>query len=156
MQKNKITVLSINGLFDKYDINWQLNDHISVLVGKNGVGKSSILSIINLFFNKNLKQDAKNRLHSIFNNAKLQFNNDVSIHMYPNSELSSEKMRIKIKEILSNNDEIGDEKANILFNAISALQGSKNQKSFWLEGNDLDIIDKFNIAFISTPLMNEC
>lgn len=42
-----IKEIVITGLWDKFDINWQLNKKVSILVGINGSGKSTILELIN-------------------------------------------------------------------------------------------------------------
>ena len=47
----KIKKLSIENLFDEYNVEWVLDD-VNVLVGKNGKGKSVILNIIHSLLNK--------------------------------------------------------------------------------------------------------
>ena len=42
--------IEIKGLWGRYDIDWQLNPDVNILVGENGTGKSTILQAVkNLF-----------------------------------------------------------------------------------------------------------
>lgn len=65
----KIEKVEIKGLFGKKDICWELNPQVNVLVGVNGSGKSTILSIIYCMLN-NLPNSHKNM---IFDIAKIYF-----------------------------------------------------------------------------------
>ena len=38
--------IEIKGLWNRYDVDWQLNPDVNILVGENGTGKSTILDII--------------------------------------------------------------------------------------------------------------
>lgn len=45
-----INQVIINGLWNRFDVNWTLNPDINILVGENGTGKSTILnSIVNIW-----------------------------------------------------------------------------------------------------------
>ncbi|MBE9577719.1 MULTISPECIES: AAA family ATPase [Moraxella] len=50
----KIQEVQIEGLFGKKDILWKLNPQVNVLVGENGSGKSTILSIIRCVLSNDL------------------------------------------------------------------------------------------------------
>lgn len=83
----KIEKIEIKGLFGKKDISWKLNPQVNVLVGENGSGKSTILSIIycmlnnipnshrNMIFDFSKIYFEKNNIKPIFrkNNTKPQF-----------------------------------------------------------------------------------
>ena len=38
--------IEIKGLWSRFDVNWQLNSDVNILVGENGTGKSTILNIL--------------------------------------------------------------------------------------------------------------
>lgn len=69
----KIEKVEIKGLFGKKDICWELNPQVNVLVGANGSGKSTILSIIYCMLN-NLPNSHKNM---IFEEATIYFSEEV-------------------------------------------------------------------------------
>lgn len=69
----KIEKVEIKGLFGKKDICWELNPQVNVLVGVNGSGKSTILSIIYCMLN-NLPNSHKNM---IFEEAKIYFKDKI-------------------------------------------------------------------------------
>ena len=54
--------IEIKGLWGRYDVDWKLNPDVNILVGENGTGKSTILTMVNNFFqdffvtNKNLEK----------------------------------------------------------------------------------------------------
>lgn len=66
----KISRIDINKLFSKKNICWQLNPQVNVLVGENGSGKSTILSVIYCMLN-----DIPNSSKSmIFDRSDIYFN----------------------------------------------------------------------------------
>ena len=83
----KIERVEIKGLFEKKDTSWKLNPQVNVLVGENGSGKSTILSIIycmlndipnshrNMIFDFSKIYFEKNNIKPIFrkNDTKPQF-----------------------------------------------------------------------------------
>ena len=54
--------IEIKGLWGRYDVDWKLNPDVNILVGENGTGRSTILTMVNNFFqdffvtNKNLEK----------------------------------------------------------------------------------------------------
>jgi predicted ATPase len=50
-----IDKVEIKGLFGRYDVDWQLNPDVNILVGENGTGKSTILKIIYQLFTRELE-----------------------------------------------------------------------------------------------------
>lgn len=46
MNKNFITKIEIDKLWDRYKVSWDLNSDVNILIGKNGTGKSTILDLI--------------------------------------------------------------------------------------------------------------
>lgn len=71
----KIQEIQIKGLFGKKDITWQLNPQVNVLVGVNGSGKSTILSILYCI----LKDSTNSKSNKIFNSAEILFPGNKSI-----------------------------------------------------------------------------
>jgi ABC-type cobalamin/Fe3+-siderophores transport system ATPase subunit len=53
MKANLIKEVKITGLFHKYKMEWNLNPDVNILVGINGIGKSTILRSINALLSKN-------------------------------------------------------------------------------------------------------
>jgi predicted ATP-binding protein involved in virulence len=47
-----INRLVINGLWNQFDVDWNLNPDVNILVGENGTGKSTILNWIINIWNK--------------------------------------------------------------------------------------------------------
>lgn len=45
-EPNYIKQVQIKGLWDKYDLNWELNPDVNVLAGDNGMGKSTVLKLL--------------------------------------------------------------------------------------------------------------
>lgn len=101
--------IEIQGLWGRYDVNWELNPDVNILVGENGTGKSTILQFFNtlvggkygLFDRFVLDIDNRNSAHlrkfkniiieflggeSIFaryfpDNKKLEIDNTVMVHI---------------------------------------------------------------------------
>ena len=46
--------IEIKGLWNRYDVDWQLNPDVNILVGENGTGKSTILAILYIVVGYNL------------------------------------------------------------------------------------------------------
>lgn len=85
--------IEVKGLFDEKDIRWDLSD-VSVLVGKNGAGKSTILrSIYDLLTGEN-----KGTLN-LSTEFILNFIDDASIHFKKNSPFSEREMSIFLENI---------------------------------------------------------
>ncbi len=43
--------ISIEGLWNRYDVEWTLHPDVNILIGENGSGKSTILALLNMFLN---------------------------------------------------------------------------------------------------------
>jgi predicted ATPase len=50
-QTKYIQRVDIKGFWERYDLDWQLNPDVNILVGENGTGKSSLLTLLNLVLN---------------------------------------------------------------------------------------------------------
>ncbi|GHT24343.1 ABC transporter ATP-binding protein [Bacteroidia bacterium] len=61
MKANLIKKVNIAGLFHKYDVEWNLNPDVNILVGINGSGKSTILKSINALLSQKYA-DIKDRV----------------------------------------------------------------------------------------------
>lgn len=55
METNLIKKIEIRNLFGKYDLDWELNPDVNILVGINGTGKSTILRIVDALLSKDYK-----------------------------------------------------------------------------------------------------
>lgn len=78
MKRNnmKLTQVKIKSLFQQYDIDWNINQSVSVLVGKNGSGKSTVLKIIyDLFKNDDEAKQELNQFAKLFDKVELVFDN---------------------------------------------------------------------------------
>ncbi|GHT76409.1 ABC transporter ATP-binding protein [Bacteroidia bacterium] len=47
MDTNRIKSIKITGLFDQFNVDWEVHPDVNILVGINGIGKSTILRCIN-------------------------------------------------------------------------------------------------------------
>ncbi|MDR1609965.1 MAG: AAA family ATPase [Candidatus Symbiothrix sp.] len=80
MNTNLIKRIEIKGLFHQYDLKWDLNPDVNILVGTNGIGKSTILRTINALLSKK---------YSYIRDWKM----DVEIHLTDNSLLSYDNLK---------------------------------------------------------------
>ena len=64
MTGNKISNIYIRSLFNNHDICWSIKD-VNVLVGKNGLGKSTILELIKASVTKDVNSRALKLCHGI-------------------------------------------------------------------------------------------
>jgi len=67
-----IKKVEIKNLWNKYDIEWNLNEDVNILAGKNGSGKTTILDLIAGTINGKLE----NHVANMVDNVKITFNND--------------------------------------------------------------------------------
>lgn len=87
MNLNLIKRIEIKGLLHRYDLKWDLNPDVNILVGINGTGKSTILRTINALLSKKYsyvrdwKMDVEIRLTDnsflFYDHLKLQKNNSI-------------------------------------------------------------------------------
>lgn len=84
----KIQEIQIKGLFGKKDIAWQLNPQVNVLVGVNGSGKSTILSILHDILSIQVNEK---KIH-LFDNAKVVFSNNTETSYIPTMEIIENKV----------------------------------------------------------------
>lgn len=65
MQAQEITGIKINGLFHKYDVCVDLSKDCTILIGSNGVGKSTVLKLVKYLLSGMLMEIATVPFHSI-------------------------------------------------------------------------------------------
>lgn len=46
--------IEIEGLFEQYDVKLNMNNQLNILIGENGIGKSTILKIVYSVFKSDL------------------------------------------------------------------------------------------------------
>lgn len=84
-QITHLTKIEIKGLWDKYDIVWDLNSDVNVLAGINGSGKTTIINcIFELFFYDVILTNDRNMAKSV----QLNFNDGESIFFEEGISLS--------------------------------------------------------------------
>lgn len=116
----KIKKLKIEKLFDIKDIEWDLND-ISVLVGKNGSGKSTILNVMKSL----MLQEADSSLHKC-SDSEISFN-DGSMIRHHDLPLDTDQLKTfmeLMQSIISKNE---NKKAKSKNNEITQI-GSEIKK----------------------------
>ncbi|MDM8564794.1 AAA family ATPase [Candidatus Halobeggiatoa sp. HSG11] len=73
MQKIKyIKKVEIKNMWNKYDIEWNLNENVNILAGDNGSGKTTILDLIAGTIHGELEE----RMATMVDEVKVTFNND--------------------------------------------------------------------------------
>jgi predicted ATP-dependent endonuclease of OLD family len=76
-QEKYIKHVQIEGFWGRYDVDWQLNSDVNILVGENGTGKSSLLMLLNLILNS--KKAIFTEKFMASNNVKIYENNERKI-----------------------------------------------------------------------------
>jgi predicted ATPase len=97
-----IDSIDIKGLWNRFDVHWQLNKDVNILVGENGTGKSTILrSVVNLFesldnFSKGLKAVENNKIYQL--KFSYKYNEDDVTFGYSNSGSNSPTIVVSIPD----------------------------------------------------------
>ena len=121
---NLIKSIKIKNLFNEKQIHWELQK-INVLVGKNGLGKSTILRLIN---------SAVTRKHcdalDLCEEIVLEFDNERKCVARKNNEIDPDFVKLFLKKVTSSSD----------FSKSIEDSISKNPKSKKLSPNDLEKI----------------
>lgn len=86
MRIKKIYIKNLFGVFD-HEIQLNLKEHITIIHGPNGIGKTIILSMVNGLFNYNFNIFKK----IPFNSFSIIFDNDVFIELVKDKKQSSNK-----------------------------------------------------------------
>ncbi len=86
-----IKKVEITNLWNKYDIEWNLNEDVNILAGINGSGKTTILNLIAGTILGKLEK----RIFNIVDNVEITFNNNEYIiyEQHLNQNLQSKKLR---------------------------------------------------------------
>jgi len=141
----RIQTVEIENLFFKNHIKIPLHnkDRITILHGPNGSGKTTILGLLNSFFNLNFRNISK----VPFGKLSLHFDNDASIHIYKNFlyaiGLDNGKNFESLKPFLKNsdNDDFSDEKFLI---KIDLSKADNQNYSFFYSLNKNEFQPLFN------------
>ena len=94
---NYIKSIKIRNLFDEKDINWKLN-RVNVLVGKNGLGKSTILHLIN----SAITQESSKYLN-LCDDVMLEMTNNDKYHALKEA-IPPDLLEVIIKELSTSED----------------------------------------------------
>jgi len=86
-QVKYIKSIKINNLWGNVDIDWQLDPKVNILVGKNGVGKTTLLNLIEhiIISKHSFIIESEIVKNSNFQLAKLNFNSDQYISLFKNN-----------------------------------------------------------------------
>lgn len=76
-QAKYIERVQIEGFWERYDVDWQLNPDVNILVGENGTGKSSLMLLLNLILNR-AKASATDKFMTS-TNVKIYENNNIQV-----------------------------------------------------------------------------
>ena len=115
----KIEKIEIKGLFGKKDIFWKLNPQVNVLVGENGSGKSTILSIIYCMLN-DLPNSHRNM---IFDVSEIHFKDDEVGPILRKNNKSIDLLKIS-KDLAEN---IHNEMSNNIFGMLNNIPEEKKE-----------------------------
>lgn len=133
----KIKKVEIKGLFGKKDIEWQLNPQVNVLVGENGSGKSTILSIIYCMLN-DLPNSNSNM---IFNTSKISFSDENILPILRKNNITN--TLIDIDEIAKNiADEVERKTKEIFLNKIQDIGNDKKDEILSMINSQFNEINK--------------
>jgi predicted ATP-binding protein involved in virulence len=98
----------IDKLFGFRDVNINFNDDIKILIGENGLGKTTILNslyyVLNKMYAKLLKVDFENIELTFKDNSKIAFSkNELETYVeYQNNKLRHGRVPISIRKIIDN------------------------------------------------------
>lgn len=95
----KIKKIAINNLFGYQDVDWELGD-VNVLVGKNGLGKSTILRLIST----TLTQEPVDKELELCDSVHVIFNNGESVRATSKIELPPEFVKEALEKFISSED----------------------------------------------------
>ena len=87
---NTLKKIELKGLWGEVDIDWELDPKVNILIGKNGVGKTTLINLIYEISNKIHEIEQKAIKYVKFNNIKLIYSNNTSITVGYNMEFSWE------------------------------------------------------------------
>ncbi len=168
-----IKKIKAKGLLSRYDVEWDLKD-INILVGRNGTGKSTLISLIELALSKDINKSLKEKARSVvdkFEKFTLTYNNDKEETIFiekPNeikslidnlSKVFNEKnfskgnvkqlseITNKLNSLQERFENLNLDDSDILFNGRSQVRQKGNDTQL----NDYNTIyDHINTSFIST------
>ncbi|WLF84200.1 AAA family ATPase [Moraxella sp. ZY210820] len=143
----KIEKVEIKGLFGKKDICWELNPQVNVLVGANGSGKSTILSLL---YDMLLTKSLRNNI-DLFDSSKIYFS-DSSVRIFDSispNELSQFENNISsdLRVLL----QIVSIKSVLSLNEVNSLDNENKLNIKVILGKDTD---KLYIDLIEANLTN--
>lgn len=174
----KIQTVEIKGLFGKKDVIWELNPQVNVLVGENGSGKSTILSILyDLLSNEEQKGKQLLRLVNSFTiidynkesitattSSSSQFNNELQVVLSDIKQKYDMDIDIKLNNpfdyLIKHSENIHNFTGNLYIDIIEANLTNSNanhiiQKSNQEKTNALDMEIRETIYELQSIQSNE-
>jgi len=160
---NKIKNISIQNLFDSRNIDWNLKD-VNVLVGKNGLGKSTILQLIQTTLTQELGSNALSLCDrveitfddnsSTFASSKVEFDE----HNFKNAFqkfMESGLFEEQLKSAVSKNKKISNRDIKILKDRLFSEIIEKDNSRVKVEQYEFKKCEKqYHVEFISTINMS--
>lgn len=137
-----ISKIEIQGLWERFDLKWELQPDVNVLSGINGSGKSTILRSI--AYSLNMREDNDILTPQLLNHIRISFNDNSEIdHIY----LKINKTIESIKEESKNNKSF-----EYLFKEIENREGPNYNPSKVIQGLGFTIVT--NDIFQNTKINN--
>ncbi|MDE6795539.1 MAG: hypothetical protein K2J63_09595, partial [Muribaculaceae bacterium] len=96
----RIKKITIDGLWGKYSLNWQVNSDVSILSGINGSGKSTVLrAVVSLLKGESIEPPMDKRFRRL--TIELADETKLMLEIIPLTADEAEKNKEKISQILS-------------------------------------------------------
>lgn len=160
---NKIKNISIRNLFNSKNIDWDLKD-VNVLVGKNGLGKSTILQLIQT----TLTQELGNNTLKLCDRVEITFDNNSSTFASSKVEINENHFKMafqefiksssfdeQIKSAIGKNKKISNRDLKIIKDKIFSEVIEKDSSRIKVQQYEFKKCEnKYNVEFISTINMS--
>lgn len=96
----KLRYVEIKKLFGQYDVEWNIDRDTTVLVGQNGSGKTTILSVIISLLMKDSRNNFFEKSRGLFDSSLLRFSNNGEIHTDHSGKIKGEIPAILVIDVI--------------------------------------------------------